>query len=80
MRVLILLSSNSKEGYLVKLQTRQLIKELKSLLNKRKKVQAMKAVLTKGNIEKRIINCDISTIDADLILTKDATRWDLTAK
>jgi hypothetical protein len=80
MRVLILLSSNSKEGFLVKLQTRQLIKELKSLLNKRKKVQAMKAVLTKGNIEKRIINCDISTIDADLILTKDATRWDLTAK
>lgn len=80
MRVLILLSNNPGEGFLVKLQTQKLIKELKSLLNKRKKGQAMKAALTKGKIEKQVVDCDIPTVDADLILTKDATRWDLTAK
>lgn len=80
MRILILLLNNPKEGFLVKLQTQKLIKELKSLLNKRKKAQVMMAALTKGNIEKQVVSCDIPYIDADLILTKDAARWDLTAK
>ncbi len=80
MRVLVLLSNSPKKALLIKLHTEELVKELKEFLGNRQRAKAMKIALAKGNVEKKVRLCDIPITNADLILTKDAARWDLTSK
>lgn len=78
MRVLIILSNNPGEGLLVKLHTKELINEIKKLINKRKNSHAIATAIAKGQYEKEVKSHEIYDIDADLILTKENVRWDLT--
>ncbi len=78
MKVLILLSSNPGDGFLIKLHTEKLIREVKSSIAKRDNSKAMVAALTKGRIEREVEHSQAHEVDADLILTKDRACWDLT--
>ena len=52
MRVLVILSSNPGGGFLVKLHTEELVREIKKYLAKRNNSKAMVTALTKGRIER----------------------------
>lgn len=78
MRVLILLSSNPGDGFLVKLHTEQLVREIKGYLAKRNNSKAMVTALTKGRIEREVGHGEAHEVKAELVLTKDRVCWDLT--
>ena len=77
MRLLILLAKDSKQNFLIKLHTEELVKEIKELINKRNHSKAIKVALSKGKLEKRIAKREIGNIDADAVLTKDKVIWNL---
>jgi len=77
MRLLILLAKNPKENLLVRLHTEDLIKEIKDFINKRRYSEAISAALTKGNLEKKVKDHELGSIDADAVLSKDKVMWDL---
>ena len=78
MRVLILLSNNPDEGFLVKLHTEELIREMKKHLARRNNSKAMVTALTKGKIEREVSNDEVHTVAAELTLTRDKALWDIT--
>lgn len=78
MRVLIILTKNPNRNLLVKLHTEELVKEIKELISKRNHSHAITTALTKGRFEKELRHHEISKIDADLILSEENARWDLT--
>ncbi len=77
MRVLVVLSHNPKDSFLIKLHTVALINEIKKLLRARDNSRAMIAALTKGRIEASGDTDNVYSADADLILTKERASWDL---
>ena len=77
MRVLILFSSNPGDGFLVKLHTEQLVREIKGYLAKRNNSKAMVTALTKGKIEREVGHGEAHDVKAELVLTKDRVCWDL---
>ena len=80
MRILVLLSSNPGDGFLVKLHTEELVREIKKYLAKRNNSKAMVTALTKGRIEREVGHGEAHTVDADLVLTKERVCWDLMRK
>ena len=78
MRVLILLSSNPGDGFLVRLHTEALVREIKKYIAKRNNSKAMVTALTKGKIEREVGYSEAQDIKAELVLTKDRVCWDLT--
>jgi hypothetical protein len=78
MRVLILLSNNPGDGFLVKLHTEELTREIKKLISKRNNSKAMVAALTKGRIEREVGHGEAQSVAAELVLTKERACWDLT--
>lgn len=78
MRVLVLLSSNPGDGFLVKLHTEELVREIKRLIAKRNNSKAMVTALTKGKIEREVGHGEAKSIAAELLLTKERACWDLT--
>ena len=77
MRVLVLLSSNPGDGFLVKLHTEQLVREIKGYLAKRNNSKAMVTALTKGRIEREVGHGEAHNVKAELVLTKDRVSWDM---
>lgn len=75
MRVLVLLSSNPGGGFLVKLHTEELVREIKNLIGKRSNSKAMVTALTKGRIEREVGHHDSNAVDAELVLTTDRVCW-----
>jgi hypothetical protein len=78
MRVLVLLSSNPGDGFLVKLHTEELVREIKKYLAKRNNSKAMVTALTKGKIEREVGHGEAQDVKAELVLTKERACWDLT--
>ena len=78
MRVLVLLSSNPGDGFLIKLNTEELIREIKKNIVERDNSRAIVNALTKGAIEREIGRHEAQNIDADLVLTRERACWDLT--
>lgn len=80
MRILVLLSSNPGDGFLVRLHTEELVREIKRLIAERDNSKAMVTALTKGKIEREITHDRAQSVDAELILTKNRACWDLTKR
>ena len=78
MRVLILLSSNPGDGFLVKLHTKELVREVKKYIAKSNNSKAMVTALTKGRIEREVDHGETHDVKAELVLTRDRVCWDLT--
>jgi len=78
MRIVVVLSHNPKDSFLVKLHTEELVREVKKLLNKRDNSQAMVTAITKGRIEASGDDTNVYSCGARLILTSDSVSWDLT--
>lgn len=76
MRVLIFLSNNSGNGFLVKLHNNEVIDEIKKLIFMRDNPKAMITALTKGLVECEVAHHEAHTIEAELVLTRDRVSWD----
>lgn len=80
MRILVMLSHNPKDSYLVKLHTEELVREIKKLLAKRDNSKAMVTALTKGKIEASGDIDNVYSAHTSLILARDRVSWDLAGK
>ena len=78
MRVLLVFNKGPVQKYLVKLHTEDMIKEIRALINKDRHSDAMEVALSKGMFEMAVSNDSPSSLDADLILSENNARWDLT--
>jgi hypothetical protein len=66
--------------FLVKLHKRELVKEVKRLINNGKYSKAIVWALFNGKIEGELAHDEIPGADAELIITEESARWDLTGK
>ena len=67
-----------KQRFLVKLHKKEFVKEVKRLVNKRRYSQAIVWALFNGEIEEELTREEIPAANADLIITEESARWDLT--
>lgn len=80
MRLLVDIAANPRQRFLVKLHKKELVKEVKRLINKRRYSQAIVWALFNGKIEGESAHGEIPGPDVDLIITEESARWDLTGK
>lgn len=66
------------QRFLVGLQTNKLVKEVATLVGKRRYSQAIAVALAKGRFEREIPDNEYQKIAADVILTEGSVHWDLT--
>jgi len=78
MRVLVIIENSPRQGFLVRLPRENLIKDIKSLITRKKHSTAIMKALTEGVIEKTIPDREEGSIKVDLILTTSGAHWDLT--
>jgi hypothetical protein len=80
LRLLVDIEANPRQRFLVKLHKKELVKYIKGLVNKRRYSQAIVWALFNGKVEGELAHDEIPTADADLIITKESARWDLTGR
>jgi len=74
------IAANPKQRFLVKLHKKELVKEVKRLINKRRYSQAIVWALFNGKIKGKLAHGEMPGADADLVITEESARWDLTGK
>lgn len=77
MNVLIVISKEPAQKFLVNLHTEKLKEEVKGLIGGRKHTQAIVTALTKGRFEREVVHEDLKDLQADLILSEYSASWDL---
>ena len=80
LRLLVDIAANPRQRFLVKLHKRELVKEVKRLIDKGMYSKAIAWALFNGKIEEEVAHDEIPGADADLIITEKSARWDLTGK
>ena len=80
MRLLVDIASNPRQRFLIKLHKKELAKYVKKLVNKRRYSQAIVWALFNGKLEGELAHDEIPEANADLIITEESARWDLTRK
>ena len=80
MKVLVVIKRSPAQRFLVELHTNKLVKEVSTLLARRRNSQAIVTALAKGRFEKEISELEATKTRADLILTEESVHWDLTGK
>jgi len=80
MKVICVIRRSPAQRFLVELHTNKLVKEVSTLVAKRRNSQAIATALAKGRFEKEIIEKDLPNVKADLILTEENACWDLMHK
>ncbi len=78
MKVLILIPKEPWQALLVRLHSEELVGEIKKLIGKRKNRKAVVTALVKGKFEKEVEPCEVPALNADLIISEDSARWDVT--
>jgi len=78
MRVLITPTKSTSHKYLVHLFTKDLIKEVSELINRRRHADAMRLTISQGVFVRHVHRDEVSDVKADLMLSEDNARWDLT--
>ena len=78
MKVLVVIKRSPTQRFLVGLHTNKLVKEVATLVGKRRNSQAIMTALAKGRFEKEVSEGDLPKVKADLILTEENVSWDLT--
>ena len=77
MKVIIVVDREPVQRYMVRLYSKGLIDEVKALINRAKHSEAAAIAFTKGSFEGEVFQDELPSIKADLILSRDAARWDL---
>ncbi|MCX5665924.1 MAG: hypothetical protein NT036_02605 [Candidatus Omnitrophica bacterium] len=80
MRLLVDIAANPRQRFLVRLHKKELVRYVKRLINKRSYSQAIVWALFNGVIEGELAHDEVPKADADLIITEESARWDLTGK
>jgi hypothetical protein len=80
MKVLLVIARNPYYSLLVRLHTKELIQEIKRLIDRKRHSQAIVKALVKGRFEKKVEDYEMPFLKTDLILSKDSASWDLTPK
>lgn len=80
MKVLIVIKRSPVQRFLVELHTNKLVKEVATLLAKRRNSQAITTTLAKGRFDREIPENEAHKIKADIILTEENVHWDLMKK
>ncbi len=78
MKILIIIGRDLHRSFLIRLHTEQLKREIRNLIIKGNNSLAMATALSKGRFEKEVACDEIYDIKADLLLSVDSVRWDLT--
>jgi hypothetical protein len=68
---------NATRRYLINLFTKSLIAEVRGLIGNREYGKALHLVYKEGLFEKEILEGEIPTLKADLILSEQSANWDL---
>jgi len=76
MKVLVVIKRSPPQRFLVELHTNKLIKEVSSLVAKKRNPQAIAMALTKGRLEREIGENE-AKVKADIILTEESVHYDL---
>jgi len=80
MKVIVVIKRSPTQRFLVELHTNKLVKEVSTLLARRRNSQAIVTVLVKGRFEREISENEACKIKADVILTEESVHWDLIGK
>lgn len=76
MKMLIILERSPKKRYLVWLPTKGLIREVKMLIGRKKYAKAILMALINGKFEREIVDSELASLSADLILSEESASWD----
>jgi len=77
MKVLVVIRRSPAQRLLVELHTSRLVKEVSTLLARRRNSQAIATTLAKGRFDREVSEGESYKIRADVILTEESTHWDL---
>ena len=77
MKVLIVINRNPTQRFLVELHTDKLVKEVSTLLARRKNSQAIATALARGRFDREVYENEAHLVKADIILTEESAHWDL---
>ena len=77
MRILITLERRRTYRYLVNLFTKSLIAEVRNLVGNKDYIKAVEKIYHGGLLEREIVEEDLPTLKADLILSERSANWDL---
>jgi len=80
LRLLVDIASKPRQRFLVKLHKKELARYVKRLINKRRYSQAIVWALFNGKLEGELARDEVPAANADLIITEESARWDLTGK
>lgn len=77
MKVLITITQNPAQRYLVRLFHKDLIDEVRNLVSSNRHYEAIATALSKGRLDRTVREDEIHSIGADLILSETSASWDL---
>jgi len=77
MRILVVLKRSPTQRYLISLCASALINEIRELIDRDEHPQAIALAFSKGRLEKEVLDDEVHTIKADLILSENVANWDL---
>lgn len=80
MKVLVVIKRSRAQRFLVDLHTNKLVKEVATLLARRRNSQAIATTLARGRFDREISENETGKIKADIILTEESVHWDLMKK
>lgn len=77
MKILIVVEHSPKHRFLVDLRTKKLAKEVKSLVDRKRRSQAIVTALSKGRFEREVADNELPLVEADLILSENNVSWSI---
>jgi hypothetical protein len=80
MKVLVVIRRSPAQRFLVELNTNKLVKEVSTLLARRKNSQAIVTTLAKGKFDREVPENEAGKVMADIIITEESAHWDLMNK
>lgn len=78
MKVLIVIEHSPKQRFLVNLHTKELVREVKNLIDTKRRSHAIMAALSRGRVEREVGYNELPAIEADLILSENNVSWGIT--
>ncbi|MFH0764567.1 MAG: hypothetical protein V1927_06145 [Candidatus Omnitrophota bacterium] len=77
MKVLVTVKRSPAHSYLIHLFTKNLIREIRKLIDNKNHHRACVFALTRGVVVREVLRDEIHKVHADLILSENNARWDL---
>ena len=80
MKILVIIKRSPAQRFLVELHTNKLIKEVATLIGRKRHSQAIATTLAKGRFDREVHENETHKVGADIILTEESVHWDLMNK